>query len=132
MPSILMAHISETPILPGTPLPLFSPEVVMEEPYTPHPGQEDHDPRPPPIILSQRVSCIVMNEHDRYHCPIRVNHLHHQQQQKLSTLKQKVSELKEEEKGKNFTQWLDWMRPMTQKSTLTLKKKTTFANSRGW
>jgi len=53
--SILMAQISETPILPGTPLPLFSPEVVVDQPNTPQPSQQDHHPRPPPVILSQRV-----------------------------------------------------------------------------
>lgn len=30
------------------------------------------------------------------------------------------------------TQWLDWIRPMTQKSRLTLKKNRILANSRGW
>jgi len=90
MPSIAMAQISETPILPGTPLPLFSPEVVVDQPNTPRPSQQRYDPRPPPLILCQRVSWIVMNKHHRYHCPIRVNHLHQQQQQKVSIWKTKA------------------------------------------
>jgi len=46
MLSILMTQISETPILPGTPLPLFSPEVVVDQPDTPQPSQQDHSPGP--------------------------------------------------------------------------------------
>nr|AFK40615.1 unknown [Lotus japonicus] len=46
----------------------------MSEPDTPHPSQQDHNPGPPPIIVSQRVSCIVMSKHNRNHCPIRINH----------------------------------------------------------
>jgi len=40
----------------------------------------------------------------------------------------------EEEKGGGFecTQWLDWITPMTQKRTLTLRKKRVLANRRGW
>lgn len=75
--SILLAHLCETPILPSTPLPFLTPEIVMSEPDTPHPSQQNHDPGPPRIIVSQRVSCIVMSKHNRNHCPIRINHLHH-------------------------------------------------------
>jgi len=43
-----------------------------------------------------------------------------------------LSEEKKRGKFGKYTQWLDWIRPMSQKSRLTLKKKRTLANSKGW
>lgn len=75
--AIEKAHIGEPPILFCTPLPVFSPQIVMAQPHTPNPSQQYHNPWSPPITLSPWMTCIVMNQHHRYHRPVQVNHLHH-------------------------------------------------------
>lgn len=59
--AVLKAHIGEPPVFPGTPLPSFPPEVAMAEPDSPYASQKNSDLGPPPVIMSQRVSGVVMH-----------------------------------------------------------------------
>ncbi|KAK7819576.1 hypothetical protein CFP56_040137 [Quercus suber] len=97
---------------------------------TPHPSHQHCDPRPPPVIMAQRVSGIVMNKHQRYHRPKQVYHL--QFANKESQQGKEKKKQQQQQRCNVRTQWLFWIWLITQKSTLTLRKKRALANRRGW
>lgn len=135
-----MAHICKSPVLPDTPLPPFSPKVVVGKPHAPRPSHQDHNPGPPPVILGQRMGCIVMNKQYWYHRPIQIYHLHPTKtnnnvngaREKERLLKGNATLILEMKVLRKPTQWLDCRRPITQKSKLTLTKKKALAKRRGW
>lgn len=46
----------------------------MGKPEAPKPSQRNCNRRPPPVVIRQRVTSIVVNEHYRDHSPVQIDH----------------------------------------------------------
>lgn len=75
MLAVILAHISEAPVLASAELPLLAAEVRVRQSDRPDPHQGEHDARTHRIVLSCRVGVIEVRDEHRDDGPVRVDKL---------------------------------------------------------